>query len=76
VVTADNEFVLFAFLGALKNVFSYAIYGFLFLIAYGLAFIFGGAFSSSIFNFVEGFFQGYLSNWFSIPQPNYKTFPI
>ncbi|MFW9819629.1 MAG: hypothetical protein ACFFE5_08475 [Candidatus Thorarchaeota archaeon] len=75
VVTADNEFVFFAFLGALKNVFSYAIYGFFFLIAYGLAFIFGGAFNSNLFNFVEGFFQGYLSNWFSIPQPELQNIP-
>jgi hypothetical protein len=75
VVTADNEFVLFAFLGALKNVFSYLIYGFLFVIAYGLAFIFGGAFNSFLFNFVEGFFQGYLSNWFSIPQPELQNIP-
>ncbi len=75
VVTAENEFVLFAFLGALKNVFSYAIYGFFFLIAYGLAFIFGGAFNASLFNFVEGFFQGYLSNWFSIPQPELYNIP-
>ncbi|MFX0006080.1 MAG: hypothetical protein ACFFA7_15650 [Promethearchaeota archaeon] len=75
VVTADNEFVFFAFLGALKNVFSYAIYGFFFLIAYGLAFIFGGGFNSSLFNFVEGFFQGYLSNWFSIPQPELYNIP-
>ncbi|MFX0023077.1 MAG: hypothetical protein ACFE9S_12190 [Candidatus Hermodarchaeota archaeon] len=75
VLTADNEFVLLAFLGALKNVFSYIIYGFLFLIAYGLAFIFGGAFNSYLFNFVEGFFQGYLSNWFSIPQPELQNIP-
>jgi len=75
VVTADNEFVLFAFLGALKNVFSYIIYGFFFLIAYGLAFIFGGGFNSYMFNFIEGFFQGYLSKWFSIPQPELQNIP-
>jgi hypothetical protein len=75
IVTAENEFVFFAFLGALKNVFSYALYGFFFLIAYGLAFIFGGAFNSTLFNFVEGFFQGYLSNWFSIPQPELHNIP-
>ncbi len=75
VVTADNEFVIFAFLGALKNVFSYIIYGFFFLIAYGLAFILGGAFNSYLFSFIEGFFQGYLSKWFSIPQPELHNIP-
>ncbi|MFW9970105.1 MAG: hypothetical protein ACFFDF_07880 [Candidatus Odinarchaeota archaeon] len=75
VVTAENEFVIFAFLGALKNVFSYLLYGLFFLIAYGLAFLFGGAFNTYLFNFIEGFFQGYLSKWFSIPQPELQNIP-
>jgi len=75
IVTADNEFVLFAFLGALKNVISYLIYGFLFLIAYGCAFIFGGGFNNFLFNFIEGFFKGFLSKWFSIPQPDLQDIP-
>jgi len=75
VLTADNEFVIFAFLGALKNVFSYLIYGLFFLIAYGLAFIFGGGVNSFTFDFIEGFFQGYLSKWFSIPQPELENIP-
>ncbi|MFX0038207.1 MAG: hypothetical protein ACFFCY_04740 [Promethearchaeota archaeon] len=75
IVTADNEFVIFAFLGALKNVFSYLIYGLFFIIAYGLAFILGGGFNTFLFNFIEGFFQGYLSKWFSIPQPELENIP-
>lgn len=75
VVTAENEFVIFAFLGALKNVFSYLLYELFFLIAYGLAFLFGGAFNPYLFNFIEGFFQGYLSKWFSIPQPELQNIP-
>jgi hypothetical protein len=76
VVTADNEFVILAFLGALKNVFSYIIYGLLFLIAYGCAFAFGGFTGNRfMFNFIEGFFKGYLSKWFSIPQPELQDIP-
>jgi hypothetical protein len=75
VLTADNEFVILAFIGTLKNVFSYLIYGLFFLIAYGLVFIFGGAFNSYLFNFIEGFFQGYLSKWFAIPQPELQNIP-
>jgi len=76
VVTADNEFVLIAFLGTLKNVFSYLIYGLLFLIAYGCAFAFGGFTGNRfMFDFIEGFFKGYLSKWFSIPQPELQDIP-
>ncbi|UCD01543.1 MAG: hypothetical protein JSV23_00515 [Promethearchaeota archaeon] len=75
VVTAENELVILAFFGALKNVISYIIYGGLFAIAYGCAFIFGGGFNSNLFNFIEGFFQGYLSKWFSIPQPEFYNIP-
>lgn len=75
IVTADNEFVILAFLGAIKNVISYIIYGLLFLIAYGCAFIFGGGANNIMFNFIEGFFKGYLSKWFSIPQPDLQDIP-
>jgi hypothetical protein len=75
ILTADNEYVIFAFFGALKNVFSYIIYGALFVIAYGCAFIFGGFFNYYLFKFTEGFFKGYLSKWFSIPQPNLQDIP-
>ncbi|MFX1309663.1 MAG: hypothetical protein ACFFB6_03985 [Promethearchaeota archaeon] len=76
VVTAENEFVIFAFLGTLKNVFSYIIYGLLFLIGYGCAFAFGGITGNRfMFSFIEGFFKGYLSKWFSIPQPELQDIP-
>jgi hypothetical protein len=75
IVTADDEFVIFAFFGALKNAISYLIYGALFLIAYGCAFIFGGGFNNYLSNFIEGFFKGYLSKWFSIPQPDIQDIP-
>ncbi|MFX1387531.1 MAG: hypothetical protein ACFE9M_09975 [Promethearchaeota archaeon] len=76
VVTADNEFIIFAFLGTLKNVFSYLIYGLLFLIGYGCAFAFGGITGNRfMFSFIEGFFKGYLSKWFSIPQPELQDIP-
>ncbi|MFX0104190.1 MAG: hypothetical protein ACFE75_01710 [Candidatus Hodarchaeota archaeon] len=66
-LTAEDEFVIFAFFGAIKNVFSYLIYLVSFLIAYGCAFIFGGGFNSYMFNFVEVFFERYLSKWFQLP---------
>ncbi|MFX0140119.1 MAG: hypothetical protein ACFFDN_41140, partial [Candidatus Hodarchaeota archaeon] len=75
IVTADDEFVILAFFGAVKNIFSYIIYGGLFAIAYGCAFIFGGGFNNYMFNFIEGFFQGYLSKWFAIPQPELHNIP-
>ncbi|MFX1504163.1 MAG: hypothetical protein ACFFDH_24600 [Promethearchaeota archaeon] len=75
IVTADNEFVILAFLGAVKNVFSYVIYGCLFIIAYGCAFIFGGGLNTYMFKFIEGFFRAYLSKWFSIPQPELQNIP-
>lgn len=78
-VSADNEYALFAFFGTLKNVFSYIIYGCLFAIAYGCAFIFsfifGGGVNNYIFKFIEGFFKGYLSKWFAIPKPELQNIP-
>ncbi|MFX1418922.1 MAG: hypothetical protein ACFE9N_08395 [Promethearchaeota archaeon] len=75
IVTADNEFVILAFLGAIKNVFSYIIYAICLLIAYGCAIAFGGIYNRFMFNFIEGFFKGYLSKWFSIPQPDLQNIP-
>ncbi|MFW9875687.1 MAG: hypothetical protein ACFFG0_21500 [Candidatus Thorarchaeota archaeon] len=74
-LTADNEFVILAFLGAIKNVFSYIIYGVCLLIAYGCAIAFGAIYNRYLFNFIEGFFKGYLSKWFSIPQPDLQNIP-
>lgn len=74
IVTADDEFVILAFLGSLKNVFSYIIYGVSLLIAYGCAIAFG-VYNRYLFNFIEGFFEGYLSKWFSVPQPEIQNIP-
>ena len=76
IVTADNEFVILAFFEALKNVFSYLIYGVGLLIAYGSAYIILAlAQNNYMFNFVKFFFEGYLSKWFSIPQPSLQNIP-
>ena len=76
IVTADDEFVILAFFGAVKNVFSYIIYGVSLLIAYGCAFVIASISQSSfMFNFVQGFFEGYLSKWFSVPQPEIQNIP-
>jgi len=76
IVTAEDEFVILAFFGALKNVFSYLIYGVSLLIAYGCAFLISAmANNPYMFNFVRIFFEGYLSKWFSIPQPSLQNIP-
>ena len=76
IVTADDEFVILAFFGAVKNVFSYIIYGVSLLIAYGCAFVIASISQDSfMFNFVQGFFEGYLSKWFSVPQPEIQNIP-
>ena len=76
IVTADNEFVILAFFEALKNVFSYLIYGVGLLIAYGCAFIIAALVRNDyMYNFVQSFFEGYLSNWFSITQPRLQDIP-
>ncbi len=76
IVTADDEFVILAFFGTVKNVFSYIIYGVSLLIAYGCAFVIASISQSSfMFNFVQGFFEGYLSKWFSVPQPEIQNIP-
>lgn len=76
IVTADNEYVILAFFEALKNVFSYLIYGVGLLIAYGCAFIIAALVRNNyMFNFVNSFFEGYLSKWFSIPQPSLQNIP-
>ncbi|TKJ20820.1 MAG: hypothetical protein CEE43_11275 [Promethearchaeota archaeon Loki_b32] len=76
IVTADDEFVILAFFGAVKNVFSYIIYGVSLLIAYGCTFVIASISQSNfMFDFVHGFFEGYLSKWFSVPQPEIQNIP-
>ncbi|MFX1278298.1 MAG: hypothetical protein ACFFA3_02705 [Promethearchaeota archaeon] len=75
ITTADNEYVIFAFFGAIRNVFSYLIYGGGLLIAYFFAIATAGPYSPYLFRFLEGFFERYLSGWFSIGSPNLKEIP-
>jgi hypothetical protein len=67
ILTADNEFVILAFFGALKNVFSYLIYGVSLIIAFGAAIATTGLYSNNMLNFIRGFFEGYLGKWVNLP---------
>lgn len=75
VTTADNEFVILAFFRAIRNVFSYIIYGGGLLIASIFAIVTAGAYSQYMFNFIETFFERYLSGWFSIGTPKLGEIP-
>ncbi|MFX1312239.1 MAG: hypothetical protein ACFFHD_06465 [Promethearchaeota archaeon] len=75
ITTADDEFVILAFFGAIRNVFSYLIYGGSLAIAYGCAYFTSGFYSPYIFEFVTVFFKKYLSSWFLIEAPNLKDIP-
>jgi hypothetical protein len=70
VTTADDEFVLLAFIGAIRNVFSYIIYGGGLAIAYVCAIattgLTMGAYNNYLYFFIETFFERFLSGWFSI----------
>jgi hypothetical protein len=66
VTTADNKFVLFAFFGAVRNVFSYIIYAGGLAIGYACAFITGGLMRNPYLSeFIVTFFKKYLLSWFS-----------
>ncbi|MFX1573104.1 MAG: hypothetical protein ACFFB0_10175 [Promethearchaeota archaeon] len=73
--TADDEFVILAFFEAIRNVFSYLIYGVGLAIAYACAFFTAGMYSADLFEFVNLFFQKYLSSWFMIEAPNLQDIP-
>ncbi|MFX0080209.1 MAG: hypothetical protein ACFE94_00495 [Candidatus Hodarchaeota archaeon] len=75
VTTAENEFVILAFFGALRNVFSYMIYGGGLAIAFFCAAATGGAYGNFMFQFIETFFERYLSSWFSIGTPELSKIP-
>jgi hypothetical protein len=75
VTTADNEFVILAFFGALRNVFSYMIYGGGLAIAFFCAAATGGVYSNFMFQFIETFFERYLSSWFLIDTPELSKIP-
>jgi hypothetical protein len=75
VTTADNEFVIFAFIRAIRNVVSLLIYGCGLAIIFGISFITAGVYNQYLFNFIEMFFKKYLSSWFSISSPNLQDIP-
>ena len=75
VTTADDEFVILAFFRALRNVFSYMIYGGGLAIAFGCSILIVGESGRYMFNFIQAFFERYLSNWFSIGTPELKDIP-
>jgi hypothetical protein len=75
VTTADNEFVIFAFIRAIRNVVSLLIYGCGLAIIFGISFITAGVYNQYLFNFIEIFFKKYLSSWFSISSPNLQDIP-
>jgi len=75
ITTADNKYVIFAFFGAIKNVFSYLIYGGGLAIAFFCAYVTGGIYSNYMFEFIETFFERFLSSWFSIGTPSLGEIP-
>ncbi|MFX1455753.1 MAG: hypothetical protein ACFFDB_10305 [Promethearchaeota archaeon] len=65
VSTADNQLVILAFFGAIRNIFSYIIYFGGLAIGYVCAFITGGLMRNPyLFQFVLTFFKKYLLSWF------------
>ncbi|MFX1409273.1 MAG: hypothetical protein ACFFA6_02900 [Promethearchaeota archaeon] len=66
VYTEDGDFVFFAVIGSIVDVFTYLFYGLIFLIALFCAFIIGGP-SRYLFDFIIKFFQQYIGLWFRFP---------
>ncbi len=69
VTTADNEFVIFAFFGAIRNVFSYLIYFGGLGIGYVCAFI-----NPALSRFVLTFFKKFLLSWFPFNEDHVNQF--
>ncbi|MCK4686490.1 MAG: hypothetical protein KAT66_00010 [Candidatus Lokiarchaeota archaeon] len=62
----DGDFVFFAVIGSLVDVFTYLFYAVAFLIAIFCAFVTAGP-NSYLFDFISTFFQNYLGLWFRFP---------
>ncbi|MFW9880453.1 MAG: hypothetical protein ACFFG0_45880 [Candidatus Thorarchaeota archaeon] len=79
VTTAEDEFVILAFFGAIRNVFSYMIYGGGLVIAFlcGIATtgITAGAYNNYLIEFIRVFFERYLGSWFLIDTPKLTEIP-
>lgn len=74
ITTTENELVFYDVLNALKNIFTYGSYLFLYFVGYFTALIIAGLFSSFplfqtsyMFNFIGFFFKFYLESWFNFP---------
>ncbi|MFW9900671.1 MAG: hypothetical protein ACFFDY_05220 [Candidatus Thorarchaeota archaeon] len=65
ITTADNELVILAFFGAIRNIFSYIIFGGGMIIAFACAYLLGFYDMDFMFNFIDVFFRRYLTSWFS-----------
>lgn len=75
ITTADDEFVLLAFIGAVRNVISYIIYGGGLALAYVCAIATAGVYNDYLFDFIKTFFERFLSSWFSIGNPSLQEIP-
>jgi hypothetical protein len=64
VTTAEDEFVILAFFGALRNVISYMIYGGGLAIVFIFGFVTAGVYNRYLFEFTNVFFKRYLGSWF------------
>jgi len=81
VITTDtDEYVLLSFIEAIRNVFSYLIYGFGYIIA--LLFIIatvgyvGRVYGNTyMYDFIRVFFERYISKWFAISTPQLSNLP-
>ena len=62
----DGDFVFFAVIGSLVDVFTYLFYAVAFLIAIFCAFVTAGS-NRYLFDFIITFFQNYLGLWFRFP---------
>ncbi|MFW9876973.1 MAG: hypothetical protein ACFFG0_28090, partial [Candidatus Thorarchaeota archaeon] len=75
VTTANNDLVVLAFFGALRNVFSYMIYGGGLAIAFFCGIATAGVYNNYLAEFIEVFFEKYLSSWFLIDSPELTEIP-
>ncbi|MFX1315079.1 MAG: hypothetical protein ACFE9T_04395 [Promethearchaeota archaeon] len=73
VYTEDGDFVFFAVIGSIVDVFTYLFYGVIFLIALLCAAIIG-RYSIYLFQFFFTFFKYYIGLWFRFPGGNIPDF--
>ncbi|MBY8983744.1 MAG: hypothetical protein KGD65_01605 [Candidatus Lokiarchaeota archaeon] len=74
VTTADNQYVIVAFFGAIRNVFSYLIFFGGLVIGYACAFLTGGLMRNPyLIEFILTFFKKYLLSWVSFDLEHTRT---